>query len=126
MTEWPNNVCAIRTSQSKEDPGMRIKELFFFTADGKVLDEMKQLYQSSLKAAAARGTGPRDEGDDESDEPPDQKARRSASLLRKSHNVNERGPTRFDKVLSINQDGGRSDDEHVLAVHSTPHSNGTF
>ena len=41
-----------------------------FSADGKVLDEMKQLYQSSLKSAAAPGD-PGDDGDDESDKPSD-------------------------------------------------------
>jgi len=38
-----------------------------FSTDGKVLDEMKRLYQLSLKAAAAPGD-PGDDGDDESDE----------------------------------------------------------
>jgi len=39
-----------------------------FSTDGKVLDEMKQLYQSSIKATAAPGGEPGDDGDDESDE----------------------------------------------------------
>ena len=43
-----------------------------FSADGKVLDEMKQLYQSSLKSAAAPGD-PGDDGDDDSDEPSNSK-----------------------------------------------------
>jgi hypothetical protein len=42
-----------------------------FSVDGKVIDEMKRLYQSSLKAAAAPGGDPGDDGDDESDDPPD-------------------------------------------------------
>jgi len=41
-----------------------------FGTDGKILDEMKRLYQLSLKAAAASGD-PGDNGDDELDEPSD-------------------------------------------------------
>ena len=41
-----------------------------FSIDRKVIDEMKELYQSSLKAAAAPGGDPGDDGDDESDKQP--------------------------------------------------------
>ena len=46
-----------------------------FSTDGKVLNEMKRLYQSSLKAAAAPGD-PGDDGNNEWDEPSDPIPRR--------------------------------------------------
>ena len=42
-----------------------------FSTDGKIIDEMKRLYQSSLKVATAPGGDSGDDGDNESDEPPD-------------------------------------------------------
>ena len=41
-----------------------------FSVDRKLMDEMKRLYQSSLKATAAPGGGPGNDGDDESDKQP--------------------------------------------------------
>ena len=41
-----------------------------FSVDRKVMDEMKRLYQSSLKAAVAPGGDPGNDRNDESDEQP--------------------------------------------------------
>jgi len=46
-----------------------------FSTNGKVLNEMKRLYQLSLKLAAAPGD-PGDNGDDESDESSESKPQR--------------------------------------------------
>ena len=51
--------------------GSRYKDQgILFSMDGKIIDEMRRLYQLSLKVAAAPGGDPGDDGDDESDEPP--------------------------------------------------------
>ena len=50
-----------------------------FSTDGKVLNKMKQLYQSSLKSAAAPGD-PGDDSNDELDEPSDHNPQRGDPL----------------------------------------------
>jgi len=104
-----------------------------FSTDGKVLDEMKQLYQSSIKATAAPGGDPGDDRDDESDELSDPNPYRGDPPLHKSNNGNgnsrhsgsKKGPARFDGgPPGYPDDGGNGSDGSDNELHHSHHSNG--
>ena len=82
--------------------------------DGKIIDEMRQLYQLFLKVVAAPGGDPGDDGDDKSDEPPKHHPQKGdpISHQRNYDHSNSKEVAHFDNNLPRQSNGSEEDSHH--------------